>query len=99
MTRFYTRKADGNQAEVVAALRAAGKSVHALHRVGQGFPDLLVADEELTALCEVKQPGERLTPDEREFFEHWRGHKFIATSGQDAVNKFAALKYLPQGLR
>ena len=52
----HRRKPDANQAEVVAALRAAGYAVLDLHRVGEGVPDLLVADERTghQVLVEIK---------------------------------------------
>ncbi len=35
-------KVDTNQADIVAALRAAGASVADMHELGHGYPDLLV---------------------------------------------------------
>lgn len=45
---------DGNEPEIVAALRAAGASVSALN--GDGIPDLLVGYRGETFLLEVKLP-------------------------------------------
>ena len=76
-----TRRAaavDANQAEIVAALRAAGVSVHSLHREGGGCPDLLCGYRGVTQLLEVKDGSKppsarKLTPDQKEWFAAWRG--------------------------
>lgn len=36
------KRTDGNQAEIVRALRSAGATVQTLHTVGKGCPDLVV---------------------------------------------------------
>ena len=84
----HRRKPDANQAEVVAALRAAGCAVLDLHRVGGGVPGLLVAEcIEHQILVEIKQPGESLNEREKEFFRDWPGPKLIVFGAQDAVDK------------
>ena len=87
----HRRKPDANQAEVVAALRAAGYAVLDLHRVGEGVPDLLVADERTghQVLVEIKQDGEFLNVREKEFFQTWPGQKRIVFDAQDAVDKLS----------
>ena len=42
-------------------------------------------------------PGEKLTPDEAEFWEVWPGPKVIVYGGQDAVDKLAGLENGAQG--
>lgn len=54
---------DGNQAEIVAALRAAGAFVQSLAAVGDGCPDLLVIRGQRVFLLEVKDP--RQDPNKR----------------------------------
>lgn len=71
-------KVDDNQAQVVAALRAAGATVRLLHAVGDGCPDLLVGYRGLTYLIEVKDgrrpPSERrLTPAQEVWHRTWNG--------------------------
>ena len=80
-------KVDRNQPEVTAALRAAGWKVRPLHMVGEGWPDLCAAQDDINVLVEVKMPGEKLTPAEEKFWAEWPGPKEIAYSGQDAVDK------------
>lgn len=71
-------KVDANQAQIVAALRAAGATVISLAACGSGIPDLLVGHAGKTALIEVKDsqqpPSKRqLTPDQLRWHAAWRG--------------------------
>ena len=52
----YPRKRDGNEKEIVAALRAVGASVS--HLSDSGVPDLLVGYRGETYLLEIKEPGQ-----------------------------------------
>lgn len=69
----HARKVDANQAEIVAALRAAGRFVEVLSDVGRGVPDLLVAWNGKCLLMEVKMPKQKLTPDQLDWHRKWRG--------------------------
>ena len=51
---MYVRKTDKNQAEIAKTLRKMGCSVHSLHKVGQGVPDLLVGYRGHNYLVELK---------------------------------------------
>ncbi len=67
---------DSNHDVIVAALRAAGVAVAETHRLGGGFPDLMVARGELVVLIEIKNPhtgyGRRgLGVNQRRFAETW----------------------------
>jgi Holliday junction resolvase len=69
---------DGNQPEIVAALRKCGATVVTCHAVGQGFPDLVVGYRGDTYMIEVKDPTQpkhrhELTPAQVEFHGAWRG--------------------------
>lgn len=71
-------KSDGNQTEIVAALRGIGCSVQVLSSVGEGCPDLLVGYRGYNFLFEVKDPTQpkhrhELTDEQREFHTVWRG--------------------------
>jgi ribosome maturation factor RimP len=85
MAPYRIRKVDANQAEIVAALRAAGCSVQSLAEVGHGVPDLLVARAGQNWLLEVKSPGGKLTADEAKWLEAWRGKTAIVYSIEDAL--------------
>jgi len=52
--RAHARMRDGNEKEIIKALRAAGASVTPLN--GAGVPDLLVGYDGATFLLEVKLP-------------------------------------------
>lgn len=77
--RNRKRRKDGNQDEIVAALRKAGRFVEVLSDVGRGVPDLLVSWRGgdpwggTMLLMEVKMPGEKLTDDQIDWHLKWRG--------------------------
>lgn len=87
--RLKPRK-DSNHTEIVAALRQAGCSVFDTAGLGHGFPDLVVGLRGKNYLVEVKDgslpPSQRkLTGDEVDFHESWRGQIFIVTSVEEAI--------------
>jgi Holliday junction resolvase len=87
----YARRADGNQADIVKALRAAGCKVIATHTIGQGFPDLVVDFKGRTILMEVKDPSKpksdrKLTPQQKEFHDSWTGPIFIVETIEEALD-------------
>lgn len=84
-------KIDANQKEIVKALRQLGASVLLLHRVGQGCPDALVGRCGINVLLELKDGSlspsrQRLTPDEKNFFDSWGGQVAVVTSVKEAVD-------------
>jgi hypothetical protein len=90
----YARRADGNQPEIVAALRAAGAVVQPLHTVGGGVPDLLVATKTRTMVMEIKDPTKpksdrKLTPAQQKWHDMWIGEKHVVETVDEAL---AALK-------
>ena len=85
-----TSKVDRNQSEIVHALRAAGATVHPLHTVGAGCPDLLVGFRGANFLIEVKDwkaaPSDRkLTPAQVNWHRDWRGHVATVNSVREAL--------------
>lgn len=93
-------RVDTNQPEIVAALRYAGESVLLLHQVGGGAPDLLSSGTRACSHCRhgvvgnflieakdgSKPPSkQKLTPDEQEFHDNWRGQVAIARTIGDAL--------------
>lgn len=88
MRRFG--KVDRNQEEIVAALRAIGCSVHSTASIGGGFPDLTVGRHGRTYLLEIKDgeqipSKQKLTTDEKKFFDEWRGHAVVVKSVGEAI--------------
>lgn len=84
-------KADANQQQIVRELRALGMSVRHTHTIGQGFPDLAVGWRGVTLLVELKVDGGRLSADEVEFFEAWRGAAIVARTSEEIVRWFEAV--------
>jgi hypothetical protein len=66
-------KRDRTHTEIVAALKAAGRTVVELHRVGGGVPDLLASWPGGVVLLEVKDGKNRLEATQEAFRASWRG--------------------------
>ena len=89
----YPRKRDGNEREIVAALRAAGASVS--HLSDAGVPDLLVGYLGETYLLEVKETGQGqnkrramggegdLTPSQVKWWSTWIGRPAVVVRTVD----------------
>lgn len=93
---------DANQGEIVEALRRIGASVKPIHRVGEGVPDLLVGDRGRNYLVEVKDGDkipsqQKLTPDEQEFHDTWRGQVHIIRSVDEALQWLTCERALHEG--
>ncbi len=91
---------DANQTHVVDILRFIGASVAITSGAGNGLPDLLVGWFGQTYLLEVKdgarKPSERrLTPDERYFVEHWKGHPIAVVESE--IEAIQALGFSKHG--
>ena len=70
------RRVDGNQSEIVCALRTAGASVQILSSVGKGCPDLLVAYRDRWHVLELKDGAkvpskQTLTEDEERWHDEF----------------------------
>ena len=80
---MYARKTDTNQAEIVKALRKLGCSVHSLHKVGQGLPDLLVGYRGRNLSVEVKAEKGTYTPDQIAWLDKWRARVYTIRSVEE----------------
>jgi len=87
MTRQYAHKIDGNQTEIVKALRQTGHQVVVLSRVGDGVPDLLVGRAGLWWLCENKADKGKLEPGQVMFIREAQGPVIVARTAQEAIDK------------
>jgi hypothetical protein len=92
-------KVDRNQAEIVAALRAAGATVQPLHAVGQGCPDLLVGFRGRNLLIECKDGAKSLsrralTDRQQEWHGGWKGTVAVV---EDAPAALAVLGLIETG--
>lgn len=83
--RGHAGKVDAVQLPIVAALRAVGVVVRSLAGVGDGMNDLLCAVPGEIFLIECKEPGELLTPKQKDWHREmpWRNH--IAHSPAEAI--------------
>lgn len=92
----YRPRIDGNQKEIVRALRDVGASVLSLAALGHGVPDLLCAFRGVTVMLEVKDGSlppshRRLTPDEQNFIDLWRGRVYVVESVEAALKAVGAM--------
>ena len=83
-------RVDENQAQIVEAARRMGCSVQPLHTVGGGVPDLLVGINKINDLWEIKDgkkppSARRLTPDQIEWHDSWRGSVQVIDSVDKAI--------------
>lgn len=69
-------KVDASHNAHMDALRAAGVICRSLAMVGGGLNDVLCAVPEATFLIEIKEPGETLTPKQKDWHREcpWRNH-------------------------
>ena len=78
-------RTDGNQAEIVKALVKAGARVAITTGVKRGFPDLAVGWNGRSILVEVKVGNEKLTDDELDFMQTWKGEYHVVRSAEEAL--------------
>ena len=87
--RPVIRKPDKNTPAILEVLYTLGFDVLNIHTLGKGYPDLLavkeIDDKWRMILVEVKQPGGRLTPAEREFAEDHPGLVHVWHNAEEAI--------------
>lgn len=91
--RGYKARKDANQTDLVKQIRACGMSVAVTHRLGDGFPDIVVGWKGQNKLCEIKDPNQipskrKLSPEEEKFFMSWKGQIDIVETLDDVLNLF-----------
>lgn len=102
---MFPKRTDVNQTEIVRFFRKLGVTVQILSMVGKGCPDLLIACNSYNILIEIKDgkkstSKQKLTKDEKSFFEMWKGEVYIINSIEQAhkllneVRKRNAIKRL-----
>jgi hypothetical protein len=80
------KRVDQNHAEIVRALRQVpGVTVHSLHEMGNGCPDLLVGYRGLTVLVEVKTEKGKLNTMQEDWHRRWTGSPVIIIRSVDDV--------------
>lgn len=81
---------DGNEREIIKALRAAGYSVQQLS--GKGVPDLLVGIGGVNVLLEIKDGlSASMTPAEVEWHTSWRGQAAVVYDARSALAEVARM--------
>jgi hypothetical protein len=88
-------RVDTNQPAIVEALRKAGATVLHLHTIGKGCPDIAVGIHGRNYLMEIKDGSlspskQKLTRDEQEWHEAWRGEVYIVSSVDEALAAIGA---------
>ena len=80
-------KVDVNHPSIVAAIRDMGWTVHHLHTLGKGCPDIMVGARGMNYLFEIKNPeySGKLTADEQDWHDDWRGQDDIAETIEDIL--------------
>ena len=78
-------KVDANQKDIVSALRYVGVSVQSLANIGNGCPDLMAARGHQMWAIEVKGPKGKLTDDQIEWINNWRGVVHIVRTVDEAL--------------
>jgi len=81
----WAARVDANHREICDGLRAVGRTVLELHRMGQDAPDALVGNGEANILIEIKTEKGKLSPGQKEFFEWWKGPRAVVRSLDEAI--------------
>lgn len=92
-------QADGNQGDIVDALRDAGCSVSLIQGANgsAGVPDLLVGRSGRNYVLEVKRPkakgqqGGVLSDEQRSWLACWRGSAAVVTTADEALRSVGLL--------
>ena len=82
---------DANQAEIVAALEAAGATVQDLHEVGGGCPDVCVGFRGVNYFLEIKQPGHYPRDSQVSWILAWQGRATVVFSAEEALREIGAM--------
>ena len=79
-------KVDANQPQIVRELRDLGISVQSIASVGDGCPDIICGYRGRTyGPYEIKMPGGKLTPDEKDWWGEWNGDGTIVRCTEDVL--------------
>ena len=82
---MQAKKVDGNQAQVVAALRKIGCTVQLLHKVGSGCPDILAGIRGINILFEIKDGPNKLNELQKNWHATWKGQVCTVWGPLEAV--------------
>jgi len=96
----YRAASDGNQPDIIKALRDEGATVTACHAVGKGFPDLVVGFRGVNYLIEVKDPSQpkhrhELTLAQIKWHGGWKGQVAKVFTADEALRVIGAIADVP----
>jgi Holliday junction resolvase len=94
------KRVDQNHREIVRALRQVpGVTVHSLHEMGNGCPDLIVGYRGLSVLVEVKTEKGKLNAMQEDWHRRWTGSPVvIIRNDQDIETLITTLNATVQAL-
>jgi len=89
------KRIDQNHKSIVKGLRAVGATVQSLAALGKGVPDIACGFRSLNYFFEIKNPAmppskRRLTEDEKEWHDSWRGQVCVIESLDEALRAIGA---------
>lgn len=76
-------KRDGNESEIVKALRRVGASVQPLS--AKGCPDILCGFRGVNILLEIKDAKGEETDDQKQWAALWQGQRAVVRSVDEAL--------------
>ena len=80
------KRVDQNHAEIVRALRQVpGVTVHSLHEMGNGCPDLLVGYRSITTMIEVKTAKGKLNAMQEDWHRRWTGSPVVIIRNEQDI--------------
>lgn len=80
------KRVDKNQKEIVEQLRKLGYNVEHTYMIGKGFPDVVISFDYLFTLpIEIKSKGGKLTKDEENFHNRYKGYIITAYNLEDVL--------------
>ena len=91
MTVTYKRT-DGNQSDIVDALRDVGATVEILSSVGKDFPDVIVGFRGVNYLFEIKMPEGKLSDGQIEWHHSWQGQAAVVRNRDEVLWEIGAIE-------
>jgi len=88
------KSTDANQSAIVADLRKAGATVHSLHEVGDGCPDVVVGFRGVNFLIEIKTEKGKLNDTQAYWHQWWSGQVDIARTSEEALRIIGAITHI-----
>lgn len=80
------KRVDKNQKEIVDQLRQLGFTVEYTYMIGHGFPDFIIGFKDLhNILVELKSDKGKLTDDEKDLHNRYKGYIITAYSLEDIL--------------